>query len=289
MTYHLTLPDGSTIYHVPHLDHGWGRPTDDHGRDCDWRQGTGWKDTGVVHTPEATTSVTFYRDVAGPVLDYTLADPDLASVRWPLTIDPDTYAGLDEDDQVRYRARRADATAESQVIDLTASRPWPIDPDDITPRPTPPDGARWHPASAWALVFGIPTHDHLVPGYLTGFHTAARTLLDAQPHRASSWLASGIRIENGKAKDIEFRFLHADGLTHTVKQGRRRMKRPTHESIRVTFDIGPDAVGGATMADAIIAWESRLADLLAQVPEPSLVCATCRGLGFVRTTTTETP
>lgn len=247
-------------------DHGYGKPM-------------------TVTSDHPLTSVTALRLRRGEITGYTLCDPAEESAKWPLNLTREQWDAIDDEDG-HYRAIFADAEPEAIVIDLSSHQPWPLDGD--AERPTLPDGASWLPATTWTDLFGMPSHDHLIPGSLTGFHGAAITLVREHPSFLPPSFPSEPRIEKGIWGHAEFTFFHSDGLSTTVKQGRRKMKRPLRETIRVDLTIGADQVPGSSLADAIDRWNERLAAVAAQLLEPSLVCATCRGLGFVRPTK-ETP
>lgn len=284
MTRYIVLPTGQHAYGLPEIDRTWKDPTDDGGAPCTYVPSAMGGKRAAVITDGPATGVTFHRTTPGPVTGYRLDDPALESKRYPLEI---TVAQRDEmdgdDNRYNYMAVRGPGTPETLHIDLTGHQPWPTDATDATPRPEVPSGRHWVPATAWAAAFGIPTHDHLIPGHLTGFHAAAAEAIAAHPNKSTSWLGSKVRIERDAAKDVEFVFRREDGLTREVKDGRRKTQRPVLESLRVTIHVGPDEVGGATLADALIAWDARMAEVLAQTPSPSVVCASCRGLGFKRT------
>ena len=294
--HYLTLPDGSVAYGLPGdvvQRHWWTSATitDDHGRRAEVLAVPRNTSTpAVVACAGPATSLTFTTTTPGPVIAYRLTDPRRESAALPLALIPEDLAELPEDDRFHYSADRAEPTTTTEVVRLDSHRPWPIAPDAITPRPELPAGATWSPATVWAAVFGLPSHDHLVPGHLTGFHAAALALITSHPHYLpAGFLGSAPRIEAGVAKRCEFTFHHADGLTRPVKQGRRLQQRPARETIHVDVRVGLDLVGGATLDDAIVNWTARLADVAAQLPMPGLVCAACRGLGFVRPDRTPLP
>lgn len=284
--YFLPLPElGVIIYPLPDLpQHArWADPVDDQGRPCLLIAPRRHPEPVMVEAGHETASLTFSRRAPGPILSYQLSDPDLASVRFPLELTIDGHAELDEDDGYRYTAVRGEGELEHHVVDVSAYRPWPIASAALAePRPEPPAGATWTAASTWARLFGIPAHDHVLPGYLSGFHAAVRTALAAHPNRATGWLSRDLRVETGMAKRVEFVFAHEDGLTYPVKQGRRKLQRAATETIHVDLQVGPDTVPGHDLAHAISEWDRRLAEVLEQLPEPSVVCSACRGLGFRR-------
>lgn len=284
--YRLTIANGVTIYPIAGLERHWTDPIDDQGRPCPMDRKSYGDEPALVQVEGLTETLTFHREIPGPILDYELGDLDLVSVRYPAQLSVEQWKELDsagDENAYRYRARRGVGTVEQHVVSVADLRPWPIAPDEIPDRPDLPESAgSWTPGRAWALLFGIPTHDHIVPGYLSGFHKAARAAIDAHPNRARSWLGSEIRIERDIAGNVEFAFTHEDGLEQSVGKGRRKTKRPAFKSVRVNVRIGPDLVGGATLADAIVAWHARLAEVLEQLPDPAVICSHCRGAGFIR-------
>lgn len=288
--FYLTTPAG-VHYPLPD-DAPRGEATDDQGRPCEVVEfAGGYPRRRVLVCPERTTSATFTVKVPGTVVLYALRDPDEASVKYPAAITPEQYEAFDDEHEdsprYRYAPQRDEPTTTTETIDLSKYAPWPDD-REPTERPELPEGARWEPAEMWAETLGIPSHDHLIPGRLVGFHAAAAAAIDALPGLVRGGLLSRpTRIERdakggGYAKGCEFRFFHEDGLTREVKQGRRKMQQPAWQTVRVDLYVGPDSVPGGSLPDAISNWQERMAQVLAQAPEPGVVCANCRGVGFVR-------
>lgn len=287
----LALPGPVTVYGLPaDLEDRWASPVDDQGRPAVLTR-TGHRKPATVTVEGTAAAVTFTRPALGPVLDYRLADPSEASPRWPLAYSTDEWANLSDDDQDHYRARRADVPPETLTVDLTAHVPWPLTPDDAeaTP-PTLPEGARWQPATAWADLFGMPSHDHLVPGYLSGFHKAAELAIAEHPNHLPDRWPSSFRVERGVAKRVAFTFTHEDNLPAESKPRRRRLGATPllRQTVHVDLQIGDDHVAGTSLADALAKWHRRLADVYRQTPDAGHVCARCRGVGFVTASRWET-
>lgn len=275
MEFHLELPGGHVAYAVT-TEHAWSDPITDSGASCAI-SGTGKQRTVIA--PHRTDTITFRRSTPGPILDYALDDPAEASERWPLTLDAGAYDALGDEGRYHYHPRRGDSRDEAVVVDVSGTVPWPT--DGAAARPVLPEGARWTPAAAWIAHFGFPTHDHLIPGHLSGIHAAAQRLIESQPNYVPILAGSSPRIERDVVKRVSFRFMYEDGRTTTEKVGRRTYQRPTWQTVHVDITVGPDMVGGDTMDEAIVAWQARLDDIAAQFPRPALVCAACSGVGFV--------
>lgn len=290
MSKYFLRTHAGTVYAFTGIEHSWslGGTSPSTAEQTAERLGYGTASTLVVTIAgPPVDEILFEQPRQGPVLDYELTDLDLVSVRYPAQLTVDQWNALDADEdenRYKYRARRAEAAPVLHRIDVTGYQPWPLELDEVTERPRAPIGATWSPASAWAQLFGLPSHDHLVPGFLTGFHQAAAAMLQNHPNIDRGWLSEP-RVEKrarGAVVKASYVFAHEDGLSHQVKAGRRKTARPARETVRVEIELGIDAVGGPTMLDAITAWKERMAAVAAQVPEPGVVCSRCRGAGFLR-------
>lgn len=288
--FHLNTPAG-TVYAIqaPAEWSGSGQSdqwtvTDQNGRDVEWLDRRGYLSkpaTMCILAPREVSSFTLSRPRTGPIDHWVLDEPDMESVRFPATLDLEAgqalRSSLDECESFPYRPVYAEGTSESVTIDVTDSTPWPT---EGGPRPDLPEGAQWLPAYAWASVFGIPTHDHVIPGRLTGFHAAALALLAAHPN-AISRFSGRIRMSDKTKAKVAFQFRYADGRTSTVGKGRRAKKQPAFQTIDVDVEVGPDEIHASNLDEALLVWGRRLDAVRDQIPEPSEVCSTCSGSGLV--------
>ena len=217
---------------------------------------------GPVSTITQTTTTYEYHDT------YTLIDADLKSKALPLHLSLTAYNGLGESLQEHYR-RDVTAGESTRLLDVSNHIALPGDlPTEQPPR-------NWQP-SHWAQIYG-PNAAHLVPGSLVGFraHIKAigKTYGDCYDHNGPTTMKFGVRSFWEPPR-------HANSM-----QGRRVVRSETW--VTNSFELTVlDAVGGNTLADALINWQAQTDEIVATLDSyrTTKACGHCDGRGYVAPT-----
>lgn len=227
----------------------------------------GW----FASTREAT-SVTITRPGYPVLTGYRLADPDTASVRFPLTLTVAEYESLrdDEDDApVTGLYDRVTVPGEPRVEEFAG--PWVR----LDGEPVPQDGRTW----AARLPFELSQHReylHLFAGHMGGFRAAMTEAVKAMPR---------VRYchDTGGGLDVTVEVAYSPPRTRQAALGHRRRKVavPDLATRHLHFTV-PEQVPGENRAQAAAEWDRLAAELRAEVESATVAaCAHCDGRGYV--------
>lgn len=198
----------------------------------------------------------------------TLFDPNMESKLLPLSIDRATYNQLDESLRDFYRFESV-IHMEAVAVDVSRHIPLPAPSAELPVIPK-----NWQP-SHWVHIYG-PHASALVSGHLLGFRQHIKQLAtsmghDCYDHTSSTKLDFHVRSYWNPAR-------HAKHKTYRGKYETRE----TWMTSRFTIDV-VDAIGGATLKDALVNWEARTTEILDVLKSyaTTRTCGHCDGRGFI--------
>lgn len=193
----------------------------------------------------------------------------------PKVLTADQAGELDEEIRTSYYARNFERVEYPDPIDVSDWLPFPV--DEIIDEPV----RNWSPG-----VLGIalgPGLDRYAPGWLNGFRQAVVAMakelpgvVDVYEHMSSTHIECNVRSFYDPPR------VAVEARKARGRRGAESPGRQTWQTTKVKIET-PAQIGGATLADALIAWQTRMDEARASLTmiATAKVCAHCEGAGYI--------
>lgn len=228
--------------------------------------------------------ITVTRPAHPVTIGHRLADPDTASVRYPLTLTVAEYEQrreIEDDERIFALYDRVTEPGDPSVEEI--SGPWLR----LDGAPPPADGRTWH-AALPAELTEHPEYLHLFPGYLGGFRARVTKTVERMPRVRYSF--DGASHGRGAVIEVTVEVPFDKPLTRYEparnQDGSRSRSRKgrtvTETATRSLVFPAPDRVAAVNRAAAAAKWDEWEAEIVQAVTEASVAaCSHCRGTGHV--------